>query len=342
MKENRPLKVLIIAPSWIGDAVLSHSLIQNLKINDPEMIIDVGANYWTSDIYRRMPEVINIIELPTRHGKLGLLGILKKAKEIKKLNYDQAYILPRSIKSALIPFFSGIKKRTGFLGEKRYGILNDIRSFDPKRLDQTIKRFHALAEDHSDGAFNLFQPKLIANKERGMEILESHGLDATKRFIALAPGAEYGKSKMWPTKYFNELGLLIEKNDFNIYVFGSPKEQALSEKILKGLNHDRCFSFAGKTSLIESIDILSLSESMVTNDSGLMHLGASVGVPVVAIYGSTSPEFTPPMTDQKSIHWLNIECSPCFKRECAFGHYECLNSIKPDVILNSLQNLIRS
>jgi len=342
MKENSPLKVLIIAPSWIGDAVLSHSLIQNIKINHPEIIIDVGANYWTSDIYRRMPEVSKIIELPTRHGKLDVLGMLKKAKEIKKLNYDQAYILPRSMKSALVPFFSRIKKRTGFLGEKRYGILNDIRSFDPMLLDQTIKRFNALAGDHPDGTINCFQPKLIANKYRGIEILESHGLNATKRFIALAPGAEYGKAKMWPIKHFKELSLLIEKKDFNVYVFGSAKEQLLSEKILQGLNDDRCFSFAGKTSLIDSIDVLSLAKSLVTNDSGLMHLGASVGVPVVAIYGSTSPEFTPPMTDRKSIHWLNIECSPCFKRECVFGHYECLNGIKPDAIINSLQNLMHS
>jgi heptosyltransferase-2 len=332
-------KILVVGPSWVGDMVMAQSLFKRLHQRHPGCSIDVLAPEWSHPILQRMPEVNQALELPLGHGQLGLKTRWQLGKSLARRGYTQAIVLPRSWKSALVPFAAGIPQRTGFLGEQRYFLLNDRRPLNKQDLDQTVKRFVALGlakgeqPDWGDVA-SIPQPQLTVDPINQQRLVAELGLDLSRPAVALMPGAEYGPAKQWPLDSFRELAQQLVQQGRQVWVLGSAKDQAAGQHIAQGQEGGAgqsgfVFNLCGRTQLADTVDLLALAKQAVTNDSGLMHVAAAVGTQVHAIYGSSSPRYTPPLTANKVVHYLGLECSPCFKRTCPLGHLDCLRGIKP-------------
>ncbi len=334
-------KILVLGPSWVGDMVLAHSLFQSLKQQHPNAQIDVAAPAWTLPLLERMPEITNKIALDFKHGQLALLARIRFGKSLKNEGYTQAILLVNSFKSAILPFAAGIPVRTGFLGEMRYGLLNDIRPLDKTKLPRTVDRFVALGEDTGTLLQDTIKnPTLLANAEHAKQTL--HKLDLalpSSKVLGLCPGAEYGEAKRWPTEYYAEVARDALNKGWQVWLFGSDKDSAVTSQINQ-LCHNQCLNLAGKTKLSEAIDLMSLCDTVVSNDSGLMHVAAALGKKVIAIYGSSNPHHTPPMQANAVVEYLGLACSPCFKRECPLtnsdDHLACLKKITPAHVIKHI------
>jgi heptosyltransferase-2 len=304
--------------------VMAQALFILLKERRPDRAIDVLAPAWSLPIVGRMPEVRRGIAAETGHGELGLGKRRRIGYMLRQEGYEQAIVLPRSLKSALIPWFARIPRRTGFRGESRYGLVNDMRPFDKSVLDQTVKRFVALGLEAGEALPAVPFPALRVDRQKQAAVMESLGIATDRPVIAMMPGAEYGPAKCWPLEYFAELAVLLEQDGYEIWVLGSDKDAPAGEHIASaGAAHNLC----GRTSLEDVVDLLGHAEQAVSNDSGLMHVAAAVGAHVHGIYGSSSPQFTPPLAKRRDIHWLHLECSPCFERNCPLGHLRCLKEL---------------
>ena len=328
-----PQKILIISPSWIGDCVMTQPLLRRLHELHPQCSIDVFAPKWSQAVYQRMPEVRDILDNPFAHGTLQLRQRWQIGRELGKRGYDQVIVLPGSLKSALIAFATGIAKRTGYVGESRYLLLNDIRKLDKAALPLMVDRYTALAHP-SQAEFNghSTHPSFAINPAAQTTALAKHGLDTEKPVIAFCPGAEYGSAKRWPPRHFAAVAKHYAQQGCQIWLFGSQKDFSIAEEINQ-LSGNLCTNLCGKTNLAEAIDLLACADTVFCNDSGLMHVAAAVGAKLVAIYGSSSPEHTPPLSDKARIATLNLECSPCFQRECPLGHTNCLNNLLPEKVI---------
>jgi len=330
-------KLLVVGPSWVGDMVMAQSLYKLLKAKDGSISIDVLAPAWSLPLLERMPEIERGIELPFGHGELGLAGRRRLGHSLRG-QYDRAIVLPRSLKSALVPWFASIRKRTGFRGEWRYGLINDMRAFDPKRLDQTVRRFIALGmapgeRDMPDPP----EPLLRADAEASANLMARLELKPTGPMVALMPGAEYGPAKQWPLASYVLLAHRLGDLGVDVLILGSAKEAPLGREIETAAGSRHVRSLCGETTLVEAVDLLAAARVAVSNDSGLMHIAAAVGTHTVAIYGSSTPDFTPPLTANADVHYRRLSCSPCFARECPLGHLDCLNGITVDAVFDSVK-----
>ncbi len=331
--------MLVVGPAWVGDMVMAQSLFMRLRQLRPQCEIDVLAPAWSLPLLSRMPEVRSGIEMPLGHGAFGFGARRALGYSLRQKNYTQAILLPNSWKSALTPFFASIPRRTGFRGEMRYGLLNDFRVLDESLLKTTVQRFVALAEESNvREAPSIAAPRFKVDVSQRESLMRRLKLDASKPAVALMPGAEYGPAKQWPAGHFGALAKQLHKQGIACWVFGSKKERELGEFIRIESGH-AAVNLCGQTSLTDVIDLVSGCRAAVSNDSGLMHIAAASGVPVAAIYGSSSPEHTPPLTDRKAIHWLHLSCAPCFERTCPLGHTNCLKQIAPEAVIGSLRRL---
>jgi heptosyltransferase II len=335
-------RILILGPAWVGDMVLAQSLFKTLKINKPDCIIDVAAPAWTLPLLARMPEVNEAIALPFKHGELAFFERIKFGKSLKNKGYSQAIILTNSFKSALLPWAAGIPKRTGFLGEMRYGLINDVRHLDKTKLKKTVERFVALGLGKGQNLpENIPNPQINSVPESPWILASRHGvLKKNSKVLGLCPGAEFGVAKRWPEMYYAEVANEALKKGWQVWLFGSDKDIAVTKQINQ-LTQNQCADFGGKTKLGEAIDLMSLCHTIVSNDSGLMHIAAALDKKLIAIYGSSDPEHTPPMNPSAVVEYLALSCSPCFKRECPLtgeAHLRCLLEIKPELILQKTLN----
>jgi heptosyltransferase II len=313
MLEKNAKKILIIGPSWVGDMVMAQSLFKTLKLLDENITIDVLALDWCQPILKRMPEVRRSINMPISHGKLGLNARFRLAKDLRTEVYTQAIILANSWKSALIPFWAKIPLRTGWLGELRWGLLNDVRYLNKKQYPRMVQRYVRLAYSrHQALPKELPVPLLTTSSEVVNKILDKFNLDLKQPILALCPGAAFGPAKRWPEAYYAEIARAKIAQGWGIWLFGSEQDKPVIAKIKDLLPGENIISFAGKINLLETVDLLSVVNKVVTNDSGLMHMAASLDKPVVAIYGSTSPNFTPPLSNKAQIMKTDMACSPCF------------------------------
>ncbi|WP_330927227.1 lipopolysaccharide heptosyltransferase II [Candidatus Sororendozoicomonas aggregata] len=334
------MKYLIVGPSWVGDMVMAQSLFIAIKQQQPDAVIDVLAPAWSGPILQRMPEVRRGIDMPLGHGELQLRTRRKIGQSLKAEGYDQAIVLPNSLKSALIPFWASIPVRTGWRGELRYGLLNDIRVLDKAQRPLMVDRFVALA--YPKGAQTsdpLPKPALKVSANSVESVLRRHELHTGRPVLGLCPGAEFGPSKQWPARYYGEVAASMINAGWQVWLFGSEKDRTITNEVigyLPGPQQAHCFNLAGKTSLAEAVDLLSVPSAVVSNDSGLMHIAAALSRPLVALYGSTTAAHTPPMSDNSQTLWLGLECSPCFKRECPLEHQNCMKKLNPDRVLAAL------
>lgn len=335
-------KILVVGPSWVGDMVMAQTLFMLLKQQDPFTQIDVLAPEWSRPLLERMPEVSRSLVMPIGHGQLRLGDRLQLGKKLQKEQYQQAIVLPNSWKSALIPFWANIPLRTGWLGEFRVGVLNDFRKLDCERLPLMIERFMALGiSKHAKLPQQLPKPLLLTNQENIDIAVKRYGLTQGQQILALCPGAEYGPAKRWPTSYFADIAKRGIAKGFEVWLFGAAKDAVIAAEIQQ-LTQNACVDLTGKTTLGDAIDLLSLATVVVTNDSGLMHISAALKKPLVVIYGSSDPRFTPPLAEQVATLSLGLDCSPCFERECPLGHTKCLNDLHPDQVWLAIDKFITS
>jgi heptosyltransferase-2 len=329
-------KTLIIAPSWVGDTVLAQPLFRRLREDHPAMTLHVLAPAWTQDLLQRMPEVDKVLLNPFKHGELKLWQRYRLGRRLKREHYTHAIVLPNSYKSALIPLFAGIPVRIGYVGEKRYGLLNQARSLDEKKVALMAERFLALAEKPPTGIRQpIPHPVLHVEAAQKRATLQKLGLVIDKPVAACCVGAEYGPAKRWPAGYYAKLAQQLVARGFQVWLLGSPNDREVGEDIQRACS-DICRNLCGKTNLSEAIDLLACTELVVTNDSGLMHIAAALGKPLFALYGSSSPGFTPPLSDHAHIIKLDLPCSPCFQRVCPLGHFNCMMQLTPDLVISRI------
>lgn len=317
--------------------VMAQSLFKDLKRRNPDCEIDVLAPAWSLPVIERMPEVNQGIATNTAHGELALGKRFAQGRKLRACKYDRALVLPRSFKAALTPWFAKIPVRTGFRGEMRFGLINDMRKLDKDILDQTVKKFVALGRSADENQDALPQPSLRVDKEKQAATMNRLHLQSAKPAVALMPGAEYGPAKCWPLKYFAELATMLDDAGYVVWVLGSDKDVAAGRAIAADT---AARNLCGETSIAEAIDLMAYCRHAVTNDSGLMHVAAAVGTRVHAIYGSSTPTYTPPLSDTRVVHYLQLSCSPCFERQCPLGHLNCLHGIRPDVVLAGVQEAL--
>ncbi len=327
---------LVIAPQWIGDAVMSEPLLARLAARGEALT--VGALPWVAPVYRAMPQVREVIELPFAHGRLDWAARRRIAATLRG-RFDAAYVLPNSLKAALIPWFAGIPRRIGYRGEGRVVLLNQ-RLPNPGGRPPMVAFYAALSGEPARDEERprlAFEPRVLGAAARlaGVE---------PGAFWVFAPGAEYGPAKCWPAGHYADLARRLYADSAQpVLLLGSGKEAALCRQIAEAAP-GACRVMAGETSLTDAMALIAGARGLVSNDSGLMHVAAAFGLPQVAVFGSTSPEHTPPLNPKARVLWLKAElgldCMPCFERECRYGHYRCLTEVAPQRVQAALQDAL--
>lgn len=348
-------KILIIAPSWLGDIIMSQSLFKVLKQQHPKAQLCIYAPTYAHSILKRMDEIDEILTNPFAHKEFNLSKRYSEGRRLQAMDFTQAYILPNSFKSALIPFFAHIKERIGFKGESRYIVLNCMRH-DKKSFTRMVERYVALAhindekvvDSHTLPAFpypSLHVHDLSTDEYQNLGLTAPNSADS-RPWIALGCGANYGPSKLWPVEYFATVSAHFIAQGFAILAIGSAKDQDTITKIAATLQkhapnamphfHD----LSGKTNLTTALDLVGHCHAAVCNDSGLMHTVAAADVPQICIFGSTSTKYTPPLSKKAICIESTQPCHPCFARTCKYGTYQCQKEITPEQVISKLQSLL--
>lgn len=319
-------RILAIGPQWIGDMVMAQSLFKALKRQAPDCTLDVVGPAWAPELLERMPEVDRAIVAPVAHGELGLGKRWRLARQLRQQHYNQAFAMSRSLKSALVPWLARIPQRTGYLGEHRYGVINDIRQLNTTDLKQKAQHYVALSLDPTtpaSAAADIEQPRLAFDQANRDRLVARHALSLQRPIVALAPGAAHGPAKRWPTSHFARLAHELEQCGFQCWIFGSAADTDIGAEIAAAAP-DHCVNFCDQTRLGDAVDLMSLARTAVGNDTGLTHIAAATVPHVVALYGSTHPDYAPPLCDHPVPLWLDLPCSPCKAKVCPLGHTRCL------------------
>lgn len=332
-------RILIVAPSWIGDALLAQPLLRRLHGRPGGVSLDILAPPWCAPLFARMPEIEEVIAAPFAHGELKLRERWKLARELAKRRYDQAIVLPNSFKSALIPFFADIPLRAGYAGEFRYGLLNLVHKLDKQKLPLMAERYAQLAEKPGTQLPRpLPQVRLQVDPVNTARTTARLALDRSRPIAVFCPGAEYGPAKRWPAPHFAALARELDARGYSVWLIGSDKDAPLAEDI-RTQSGGVCQNLCGKTDLAAAIDLMSCAKLVVSNDSGLMHVAAALHKPLIALYGSSSPAHTPPLSAAARIVKIDIACSPCFARQCPLGHFKCMNDLLPARVISEIDAL---
>ena len=327
------LKILVVAPAWVGDMVMAHCLVRVLRSVHPDCEIHMLAPPAVEPLAQRMPGVTASHVFGLAHGELALNKRRDVALEMRGHEFDQAIVLPNSFKSALVPLWAKIQRRTGWSGEMRYGVLNDRRILRKSHLPLMIERFMALALEPGqllDKPYPL--PQLQADTANAASLVSRFELDCSGRVSVMCPGAEFGPAKRWPAEHFAAVARHAVGLGRQVWLIGSPSDADVCGEI-ESLIPAGVVNLCGKTRLVDALDLISLSDTVITNDSGLMHVACALERAVIAVFGPTSPDFTPPLGARAIVVREPIECSPCFQRECPLGHQRCLRDLQPERVV---------
>nr|WP_315293115.1 ADP-heptose--LPS heptosyltransferase RfaF [Serratia proteamaculans] len=343
------MKILVIGPSWVGDMMMSQSLYRTLKAEHPTAEIDVMAPAWCRPLLARMPEVNQALSMPLGHGALALGERRRLGHALRTNGYDRAYVLPNSFKSALVPFFAKVPQRTGWRGEMRYGLLNDIRLLDKTAFPLMVQRYVALAYDKQriqraeDLPQPLLWPQLQVSDEEIAETTAAFNLTDHRPIIGFCPGAEFGPAKRWPHYHYATLAQKLIDQGYQIALFGSAKDNEAGEQIRAALDDDSrsfCMNLAGETQLEQAVILLASCTAVVSNDSGLMHVAAALNKPLIALYGPSSPDFTPPLSNKAKVIRLISGYHKIRKGDADQGYHQSLIDIQPQQVLDALTPLL--
>jgi heptosyltransferase II len=323
------MRVLAVTPNWLGDMVMAASLFQGLKTANPETKITALGPAFAQPLLARLEAVDQVIESPFGHGGLELSARRNFARQLPQ--FDAALVLPNSWKSALIPAMAGIPKRVGWRGEARWGLLTHHQRLDKTQYPRMVDRYTALAQH-----FNI-QPA------SPNPVLTSNPINfewrSQRPLLVIAPGAAFGSAKRWPADRFAQVALSALSRGFEVALVGGPAEKADCQKIADAqpaAYQSHIHSLAGDMPLGESIDLMAQATQVVANDSGLMHVAAALGVPVIGLFGPTSPEHTPPLSESAQVVWSRPECAPCFKKQCPLSHHACMHELLPEQVVEKL------
>jgi heptosyltransferase-2 len=335
-------RILVVAPNWIGDALMTQPLLARLREKRPDAAIDVLAPEWVAPVYRRMPEANEVIGARFAHGALELRGRWRLGRMLRSRGYRQAIVLPNSWKSALVPFFADIALRSGYVGESRYGLLNLLyrRARGGAEREPMAMHYARLAEPPgTEPPGPLPEPRLRTDPAAARATATRFGF-APRANAVLCPGAEYGPAKRWPAEHFGALARMLAARGERVWLLGSAADAPVCDEVLRAAGAPAggaIASLAGRTTLDEAIDLVASADHVVANDSGLMHVAAALDRPQVALFGSSSPAHTPPLSARARVIWLGLECSPCFARACPLGHFRCMRDIAPERVLAELE-----
>jgi heptosyltransferase-2 len=338
-------RILVISPNWIGDAVMAQPLLQLLRQRYPERPIDVLAPAWVAPVWKAMQEVDTVVDTPFKHGKLQLGQRWEFARRLRQRGYAEAYVLPNTLKFALIPWLAGIPRRIGYKGEMRYGLLNVMHHDDPAAPRPMVPFYAALAAPPSRTApahAALPKPTLFVQPEQMAQAAAQFGVATGQPLVVFAPGAEFGSAKRWPATHFAALARTVRQHHpgAQILLLGSGKDKAVCDKIIELVPEAR--NLAGATSLSDAIALIAHADAVISNDSGLMHIACGLNRPGVVIYGPTSVEHAPPASDLARALSLRLECSPCKQRECPLGHHRCMKDINEGMVWELLQPMMNA
>lgn len=306
--------------------------------------ITIGALPWVAPVYRAMAAVTEVIELPFAHGGLQWSARRAMARQLRG-RFQRAIVCPNSLKSALLPLWAGIPERVGYHGEARFGLLTQRLANPGKHARPPMVAWYgALA---GSGVAADAQPRMQVSALACDAALRTQGVQA-QRYFVLVPGAEYGPAKRWPAEHFATLAAhLVARHQMPVLLLGSNKDADVCAHIASSVNAAHpgaCHDLAGRTSLQDAIALVAKARAMVSNDSGLMHVAAALGVPQVAVFGSSSPLHTPPLSPLAQVVWLKneasyqppLDCAPCYARQCPLGHTRCLRDISAERVLARL------
>ena len=334
-------RTLVISPNWIGDAVMAQPLLQQLKRQHPERPIDVLAPPSVSPVWRAMAEVDSVLETPFRHGALQLKERWAFGRQLRARGYVDAYVLPNTLKYALIPWFAGIAKRVGYKGEMRYGLLN-VMHHDEVPPRPMVPFYAALAQPPSMTLAEVPRPRLGAGSEQIAAVCAKLGIKLDRPLVVFAPGAEFGAAKRWPAAHFAQLAKAVFAADpsAQVALLGSPKDREACDEVVAASGSAAMFNLAGATKLDEAIALIARAAAVVANDSGLLHIASALNRPVVALYGPTDPDHAPPFSSVAKSISLRLACSPCRQRECPLGHHDCMNKMGADLVWRELRPML--
>lgn len=331
-------RILIVSPNWIGDAVMAQPLLQLLKAADPDCAIDVLAPPFLAAVWRAAAEVDTVIEASFQRGSLQLKARWTLARQLRRRGYAAAYVLPNTIKFALIPWLAGIRRRVGYLGEQRYGLLNAIHHDDKQRPRGMVAFYAALAGKPSHAApADVPRPVLSVSDSEAEAAKTALGLAPQHRLVVFAPGAEFGSAKRWPAAYFGRLAQLALQHGgqhLQIVLLGSARDRPVTTEITGWT--PAVVDLAGATTLAQAMALISRADAVVSNDSGLLHVASAFNRPVLALYGPTDPLHAPPFSDVSTSLYLGLECAPCRQRECPLQHHKCMRDMVPEVVWQAL------
>lgn len=327
-------RLLVIAPAWVGDLVMAEPLLRTLKKRSADTEVDVLAPSSTYPLLSRIEAVDETFELSVGHGQLAMSTRIALGKLLRSGGYRQAIVLPNTFKAALIPLWAKVPKRTGWHGESRFGVLNDRRRLDKAAYPLMAQRYLALAYPADAPVPELVEPRLQPDAASAASIVDKLGLDIDSAPVALCPGAEFGPSKRWPAAHYAEVARAALAGGRAVWLFGAAGDRDVGRAIERSA--PEVTNLIGRTSLTEAIDLLSLADAVVCNDSGLMHIACALRRRVVAVFGSSSAEHTPPLSSRATALAESIDCAPCFERVCPLGHGDCLRTLAPARVLAEL------
>jgi heptosyltransferase-2 len=341
-------RTLVISPNWIGDAVMAQPLLWLIRERHPDRPIDVLAPVFLAPVWRAMVEVDSVVESQFRRGALQLRQRWEFARQLRQRDYADAYVLPNTLKFALIPWLAGIPRRIGYRGEMRYGLLNVIHRDSFAAPRPMVSFYAALAAPPMPVVAlpsELPRPVLQVTDLQAGEVLKSLGLTPDASLIAFAPGAEFGSAKRWPAAHFAALAKHICQvhPGAEIVLLGSAKDRAVCEEIVTGalLEQTQVHNLAGITSLDQAIALIARADAVVSNDSGLLHIASALNRPIVAIYGPTDPDHAPPFSDTARSLSLRLDCAPCRQRECPLGHHRCMRDLSHERVWEALMPMLK-
>jgi heptosyltransferase-2 len=341
---TRQPRTLIISPNWIGDAVMAQPLVALLRQRHPDRPIDVLSPPQVAPVWRAVPDVAEVLETPFRHRALQLSERWKYARVLRARGYADAYVLPNTIKYALIPWLAGIPRRVGYKGEMRYGLVNVMHHDDPGGRSM-VPFYGALAFDPRAPLPPAFaRPRLMVDPDKVAAVCARHGIEEGRPLVVFAPGAEFGAAKRWPPRYFGALAtsVLEDQPHAQLALLGSPKDRDSCDEVVAnaGAVGGAILNLAGQTKLDEAVAIMARATAVVSNDSGLLHIAASLNRKVIGLYGSTDPDYAPPLADVARALSLRLACSPCRQRECPLGHHNCMEQMDSQMVWRELRPML--